>query len=185
MRLGKFEIRRVRKGNALHPDYKKLIEFAFDIDGMEYYAFKTLADMPSERYYKASEMITEVDMKITRESLGSYLTKIEELINEGNFGKVGAIVEEIKYRLSMLIETESLYRLASCVFFTLDEDITTYDLDYNDDKISKLKRKKISDFFLMEPVRRFIPLQGISQEDLILSLKLSEARKRYQEFLIK
>lgn len=184
MKIFNYELRKIHKGTALHPDYKKLIEFAFEIDGEEYYAFKTIADMPSERYYKSSEFMVELELRIKRETLLSYLTKMEELGNQGNFGKMLAIIEELKYRTEMLIETETLYRLASCVFFTLDEDITGYDIDYNDEKIAKFKKQKIDSFFLKEPVSRFIPLAGISAEDLALCLKLSEVRNRYANYLM-
>lgn len=184
MKIGSYEIRKIHKGTALHPDYKKMIEFAFDIDGEEFYTFKTLADMPSERYYKSSEMMSELEMRMRRETLLQYLDKMDELGNQGNFGKMLAIIEEMKYRTSMLIETETLYRLASCVFFTLEEDLTTYDYDYNDEKIVKFKRQKISDFFLKEPVKRYIPLANISAEDLAVCLKLTEVREKYKDHLL-
>ncbi len=184
MKLGLFEIRKPKKRTALHPDYKKLIEFAFEINGVEYWQFKNLADMPSERYYAVSERITEVEMRIDRVSLLEYMDKIDTLINQGNFGRVGAIVEEIKYRTKMLVETETLYRLASCVFFTLDEDLTTYDVDYNDEKVVIFKKEKINDFFLKEPVKKLIRLPDMSQQDLEICLKLSEARAKYKEYLL-
>jgi hypothetical protein len=184
MKLFNHEIRKPNKGTALHPDYKKAIEFAFEIQGIEYFQFKNLADMPSERYYAVSERITEVEMRIDRESLLAYLDKIEELINLGNFGRVGAIVEEMRFRTEMLVETETLYRLASCVFFTIDEDLTTYDLDFNDAKIAIFKKEKINDFFFKEPIKKFIRLPSISQQDLELCLKLTEARKKYQNYLL-
>lgn len=181
MRIGKIEI---RKTENLHPDYKKSIEFAFNADGEDYYAFTNVADMPEGRYYALTERLTEMDMRINREDLVEYMDKVEAHINTGNFSKVMAIIEEIKYRASMLIETETLYKVASCVFFTLKEDLTTYDIDYNDKKIAIFKREKIESFFLNEPVKRFIPLPSISAEDLVGCLKLSEVRKRYKEYLL-
>lgn len=174
----------VRKG--IHPDFKKAIEYVFTIEGEDYYAFRTIADAPKGRYLKSSEFMAELEMRITRDMLIAYCEKMEELINEGNFGKVAAIVEEIKYRAEVMIETETMYRLASSVFFTLDEDLTTYDYDYNNEKIVKFKKyKKINDFFLKEPVKRFIPLPGISDGDLENFLKLSQVRAKYREYLMK
>jgi hypothetical protein len=173
----------VRKG--IHPDYKKAIEFVFTIEGEDYYAFKTIADAPKGRYLKSSEFMAELEMRITRDMLLAYCERMEELINQGNFGKVAAIVEEIKYRAETMIETETMYRLASSVFFTMDEDLTTYDYDYNSEKITKFKKyKSINDFFLKEPVKRFIPLPGISEEDLAVFLKLSQVRAKYSEYLM-
>ena len=184
MKLGPLEIRKPNKGTALHPEYKKAIEFAFEIAGIEYFQFKNLADMPSERYYSVSEKITEVEMRIDRQSLMDYMNKIEELINQGSIGKIAAITEEIKFRTEMLCETETLYRLASSIFFTIDEDLTTYDLDFNDAKIAIFKKEKISDFFFKEPIKRFIKLPDISQQDLELCLKLTEAREKYRNYLL-
>lgn len=184
MRIGNFELRRIKKGKALHPDYKRLIDFAFDIEGEEFYCFKNLADMPQERYYKVSEFVTEADNKVTRLVLLDYLSEMNRMINEGNFGKVASLVDGLEYRASMLIETETMYRLASAIFFTLEEDLTTYDIDFNDQKVEVFKKNKIEDFFLKEPVSKFIPLPDISPKDLAACSKLTESVKRYDQYLL-
>ena len=173
----------VRKN--IHPDYKKSIEFVLTLEGEDYYTFTTIADTPAERYYQCSQFMAEMDLRMNREQLEAYLEKAGQMINEGNFGKVAAIVEEMRIRSRLLIETDTMYKLASCVFFTLEEDLTTYDYDYNDKKIAKFKRENVGSFFLKEPVKRFLPLPNISAEDLLLCLKLTEARNRMSEYLMK
>jgi hypothetical protein len=51
MRIGKYEIRKVRtNATCLHPEFKTVTEFAFEIDGKEFYQFKNVLDMPALRY---------------------------------------------------------------------------------------------------------------------------------------
>jgi hypothetical protein len=78
------------------------------------------------------------------------------------------------------MEIDSVYKLASCLFFNLvdNEDLTEYDVDYNLKKIEKFKREKIGNFFLNTPIKRYLPYTNLSDGDLQTFLKLSKANAR-------
>ena len=168
MRLFGYEIRRVRKAanTCLHPDIKALCEFAFEIDGVEYHQFKNLGDMPPLRYKKHEDFLREAEWRITGTELLACLKETEELIEKSK--ATDAIIElrAMQYQVSQFIQTDTFYRLFSCLFFTLDENIEVYDYDYNEEKIETFKREPIDTFFFLPPLKEWLPQVDISKKDL-------------------
>lgn len=183
MRIGPFEIHRIRKNSAFHPDHKTKTEFAFEIDGTEFFWFPNLLDMPTKRYQKISQFITETDLRLSRKDVIEYIEAITKALNEGNITRAVLFLGEMKYQNEMFIETDTFYRLYSCVFFTKDEDLTDYDFDYGDKKIELFKKRKIEDFFLSMPAKKFLPQVDISEDDLNLFLKVTDVRRKYRHRL--
>lgn len=183
MKIGPFEIRLIQKNTKFHPDYRLKTEFAFKLGDTEYFWFNSLLDMPTKRYQRVSQFITETDLRLTRKDITDYVEVIEKALNEGNVTRAVMMLGEMKYQNQMFIETDTFYRLYSCVFFTADEDLTDYDFEIGDKKIEEFKKHKIEDFFLTEPSRKFLPQVDISAEDLNLFLKLTETRKKFRHHL--
>lgn len=178
------EIKQRPKPNTrFHPDYKLKTEFAFRLGETDYFWFNSLLDMPTKRYQKCSQFITETDLRLSRDDIKDYIEVIEKAINENNITRAVMMLGEMKYQNQMFIETDTFYRLYSCVFFTEHEDLTDYDFEVGDKKIEEFKKHNIADFFLSEPAKRFLPQVSISEEDLNLFLKLSENRKKFRQHL--
>ena len=84
MRVFGYELRKVRTNlTCLHPEYKTLTEFAFEIDGKEFYQFKSLFDMPAPRYQRIQEFIREAEMRITAKDLLELVKLTNEALNGG------------------------------------------------------------------------------------------------------
>lgn len=183
MRIGPFKIYRVRKDTCLDRQYEKKIELAFELNGVEYFWFKDLADMPVQRYHKVSQFLAETDLRLTRADIQDYCQLISESLNKGNITRASTLIADMEYRNQMFIETETFYRLYSCVFFTKDEDLKEYDFGLGDEKIAIFKKEKIGSFFLQEPCRRFLPQVDISAEDLEAFLKIGNVRREFSALL--
>jgi hypothetical protein len=189
MRLFGYEIKRVHKGEnlngmpkkatCLHPFYKKTVEFAFEIDGKEYYQFKNLLDMPAPRYQRVNEFIREAEMRITGKELLELTGLMREAIDKGKLTDVVIFLNAIDNLTSQYLETETYYRLFTCVFFDLDEDIMDYDFDYNEDKISLFRDQPATSFFFIQPMRKYLPPIDISEKDLDIFLKQSVVNRKY------
>lgn len=180
MRLFGYEIRKVKNNlTCLHPAVKSLTEFAFDIDGKEYWTFKNLLDMPAPRYQRIQEFLREADMRITSKDLTDMLELIEHAVNKGRLTDVVVFVNTIKNLTSQYIETDTFYRLFTCLFFDLDEDITDYDFDYNEEKMKLFKAQPMTSFFFAQPMKKYLPQTDISKQDLEVYLKLTEAHKKH------
>jgi hypothetical protein len=180
MRLFGYEIRKVKKNlNCLHPLIKASTEFAFEIDGKEYHTFKNLLDMPAPRYQRISEFIREAEMRITSTELIDFIEMIEGALNKGKVTDAIIFLNAIKNLTSQYIETDTFYRLFTCLFFDLEEDIIDYDFDYNEEKLKLFKAQPATSFFFQEPMKRYLPQIDISEEDLAIFLKQTSIHKEY------
>ena len=179
MRVLGFQITRPRPRTALHPDYKSAVQFAFTAKGKDFYTFNNMLDMPVRRYQRMSEFIREAELRMTRDEMFEYVDIMEKAINKGNFTAVVTMIDTIKYSLNLIIETDTFYRLFSCAFFTLDEDLTDYDDDWGSEKVAIFKSEKPDDFFFTKPIKEYLPPLNISKADLRLFLKQTEVKARY------
>jgi len=157
---------RPKNNTAIHKEYKRLIERVAVVDGRDLYAFVELGDMPHNRYNKCTRFRSEFNMRLDRDFLDFYIENQEKAIDSGKMRNVTNALSELKMRKDMLYSAAASYRLASCVYFWEDEDLTDYDFEVGDDKIERFKKIKFEDFFLSEPMNKFLPQMNISVEDL-------------------
>lgn len=175
-----FELRKRKTNlNCLHPQVKVYTEFAFDIDGKEFWTFKNMLDMPAPRYQRCMEFIREAEMRITSADLTEFTGLIKDALDKGKITDAIIFLNGIENLTSQYIETDTFYRLFTCVFFDLDEDITDYDFDYNEDKIKLFKAQPQTSFFFTKPMKAYLPQIDISEEDLAIFLKQTNSNKEY------
>lgn len=169
-----------------HPEFKRPINETVKIDGVQYYEFVEPTDMPPVRYSRMMDFIDEMNLKITYKSLSDLLTKQKEAFDTGQYTDVAIINGELLRRTEYAINFDSAYKLASCVFFNLkdNEDLTDYDVDYNEKKIEIFKREKIEGFFLKTPMKRYLPLGDLSDGDLQTYLKIKAVNERMQRLIL-
>jgi len=177
MKFFGFEITRPRPHTALHPDFKTLTEFAFKIKGVSYYGFKNAQDMPPRRFETMNQFIKEVDMRIDAKDILEDLELIKKAADKGLLSSIIGIVNGLEYRVDQYIETDTFYRLFSCAYFTLEEDLSDYDYDVNDEKIKLFKSEPPGDFFFMTPIRKYLPQTDISSKDFLNFSKLTKRNK--------
>ena len=188
MRLFGYEIRRVNKNTVngvpkvaacLHPIHKTVTEFAFEVDGKEFYTFKNLLDMPQRRYQRCMEFIREAEMRITSTELLELIGLIKDALNKGKITDSIIFLGAIENLTSQYLETDTYYRLFSCVFFDMEENLLDYDYDYNEYKIELFKKQPSTGFFFNQPMKKYLPQTDISVKDLEVYLKLTSANKEY------
>lgn len=174
---------------AIHPEYKRLIEYVDTLEGRKIYKFKDLADMPHQRYNYCTRFSTEVNLRLdadTSREIDEELMTFLLLEKPGIKDRKKAITL-LQTRMQMsdaLISGEASYRLASCVYFWKDEDLTDYDYAIGDEKIEIFKRTNFDNFFLTEPMRNFLPQMNISAQDLkVFSSQEKELKKLLSKVL--
>ena len=157
MRLFGYEIRKIKTNlTCLHPQVKTLTEFAFEIDGKEFYTFKSLFDMPAPRYQRIQEFIREAEMRITSKDLLDFIELIKGAINNGKITDAVIFLGAMENLSSQYLETDTFYRLFTCLFFDLEEDITDYDFDYNDEKLELFKSQPKTAFFFQSAYEKVL-----------------------------
>ena len=160
---------------GIHPDYKKLIRPIMEIDGRTLYEFEDIGDMPHMRYTQFDKFNTEISMRVDAEILKDSLDAATKALDKGKISEAVGILTTLKYQTDLLISLEGYYRLVSCAYFWIDEDLTEYDYAINDEKIALFKKHKLDDFFFKEPVKKFLPLMNISLQGL--EIYLSQERQ--------
>lgn len=174
-----FTLSRPKKETALHPEYKKSIQYAFTIDGEDYYEFINLGDMPQERYKKFNDLATQCDWRMSIDDLKDLLDLQKKAVNKGKLTDIMETVNAFEYCLSIYLETDLFMILFSCLFFTKDEDLTDYDHDLGVIKTAKFTKQGIPSFFLSEPVKKYLPLTDISEQDIAVFSKQTNVKKEY------
>lgn len=152
--------------SAIHPEYKKLTNKVFSIDGSDFYEFNNLLDMPHKRYNLCTRFATEFNMRISADELVELIEASMKQLDKGNVTRSIIIQNTILERTQMLISIECSWRLASCVYFFKDESLDDYDFDIGDMKIKMFKKVGLESFFLKEPYNKFLPQIDLSSIDL-------------------
>src|SRR5690606_17433288 len=109
---------------------------AFEINGVQYFQFADLSDMPPPRYFVMTGSFIEHGMRCDRDFLDIHVGAIEDALSalpkkqtgdmvkilEHRLALVRAQTEILKSKLDYAVEPLLLYRLASCLYLTKDED---------------------------------------------------------------
>lgn len=162
-------------------DLKVIPQPAFKLGGVQYYCLPSFLDHTPIRAEWAAVYSEEVNMKCTKEFLLQHTRAIEEALNSNPI-KVAQLAnwnKQLKDRLEYISDPETIYNLASVIFFDESEDPTTYDQDYNKKvKIPLWKKHKMRDFFLLTPWNKLIPGMDFSKVDLDSFIVANEATRK-------
>lgn len=170
---------------AIHPEYKRLVEFAFEIDGVKYYEFKNLGDMPTMRFKKFQDFSTQCDWRMSIDDIQELIVLQEKAINKQKITDIVKINDAFKYCMTIYLETDLFMQLFSCLFFTMDENLEDYDYDIGAKKIEAFSKHGVPDFFLKEPIKRYLPLTTISKQDFEVFSKQTDVKRDFLQSIKK
>lgn len=176
-----------KEGQILFHPNKKIeapIIYAFECDGKHYFRFSNDYEIPKGRFQFVQKFYHETTLKITAEDLKKFCQAIKENCNNGKLGDAYKLADELEYRDTWLFEPESLLRFASAIYFTLDEDVTNYDFEYNERKIAAFKKKRMLQFFLMKLMNGQSLLSNLSDSDLQIYLQTLNEKVKQQQALM-
>lgn len=139
------------------------VQIAFTHEGVDYFMFVNEQNMPSERAFAAMDVYEELNQRITREYLEEFFKGLIACVNKGDLVKLSNLVTFAQQRLQHITNVEILYKLASVLYFTKEENCYNYDREYNEKKINNWKKSgDIAGFFLKTPMSSFLPsLDGL------------------------
>ena len=185
--LIKLGIRKDPKDIKFHPKHEAAINYAFSVGKDHYYEFKSALDIPIKRLRLMKQFYSEMEMNIDKNTLVQFCEKIMGHLDKQQSAQAAILVDELKYRSTFAFEFSTLYRLASCTYFTLEENVKDYDFEYNDDKIENFKKKEATlKYFLATLLQNSNSLVGLSDYDFQaysknLAKKLAKQRKLISE----
>ena len=166
---------------------KYRIEYAFTCGGTKYYRFADITNLPYERGLMAMHTYNEVQMRCDRNFLVRYADTIDKLLHEQKIDifKIQKLNEVLKQRLTLVAETDLMYKLASIVYFDKSENPAVYEPAYAEKKIAKWRKDKgVHDFFTQKPLLELMPFSQSANTDLdTYSEMLQEVKKIHLECL--
>jgi len=171
-----------RKGevfNIYHPDLHGTTEVAFKAGGVTYYRFKDQYQIPAGRYKWVHAYLQESELHMTLDVLKDYVRAMKDTINGSK--KTGINLEmlfryllNMETRLELAFEPERIKRLATVVYFTDDEILSTYDPKLAQKKIDFWDNNNTLDFFLTRPIGELLRLNTSSLSHLETYLKQAQ-----------
>lgn len=167
-----------KKAFGYIPEDKNIVK-ACIIGGVQYYTFDNVFELPHERGLAALQIYEEFNMRMTKEQLLIQLQAAKELLNSNKALDAHNIINNLIERSEWVLETETLYKLASVMLFTKNEDPYRYNSKVNGEKIKTWIKSGDYSFFLSTPLSNYIPSQIQSVEDIKTCLvgSLSKVRK--------
>jgi len=142
---------------------------AFKIDGIQYYEFQDIYDIPCGRAFAIRDILEELSMRTTRPFLQAHVTAVQNILSNPktiNIPELAKLNQQLQERLDLIIDTEIVYKLASIYYFDDSEKPYEHSFKYGIEKINKWKRKDDMDFFMLEPIKKLANLTVLLPEDL-------------------
>jgi len=171
---------RINPKKEFHPKTGAKIKHVFTLGGKDYYQLENDVQISEVRFAFLRQYYSEMEMRMTKESMIEFCEAIKKACNPPKgqsieIGRIDRLADEMKDRAEWLVEPDSLFRFASVIYFTLDEDITGYDEKYNERKIKLFKKKDLMPILLERLKNEQLGLLSMSVEDLQSYLEKAKA----------
>lgn len=166
--------------NLYHPDYHSRTEFAFESNGIKYYCFKADTDVRYGRYIVLQAYLQEYYLRTSLEQLKAGLAKVKGYLNPtigkdgGGTLQLGKALEQLEImeqRANIAFEPDTVFRLASVLYFDDQEILSAYDRQHNEKKIQAWKDSEAVDFFFHKLFQELTLLRPTSKTDLVNYLR--------------
>lgn len=169
--------------NLHHPKLKGMTEFAFEASGVRYFCFTADSEVRYGRYVVLQAFLQEYHLRVDLDTLKGNIKKLKGWLNppvtkEGGvlqLGKALELLEIMEQRANIAFEPETVYRLASVLYFDESEILSAYDKAYNEQKIARWKKAETVDFFFHKLFVESTRLKVTSRDDLVNYLRLVPA----------
>lgn len=155
-----------------HPDIEGQTEIAFEVNLTKFYRFKEEYKHPVGRYKYVYKFLREHELAMSRETLAEYIKQLKTCLSGGtkgqniNLGEAWRLLHNMDTRVALPFNPEHVKRLASAVYFTDTEDLSTYDAEEGARKIKLWEDSKCHDFFLTRPIGELLHLSNSSIDSL-------------------
>ncbi len=174
--------------NLYHPELIDKVEESFKVQGVQYYTFKKDTQVRYGRYLILQAFLQEVNFRMSTDTLKTYITKITEQLNGSkgqiNLGNALELLGHMKNLTELAFEPDTVYRLASCLFFDDQEDLRSWDKKHNETKITAWRANGTVDFFYNKLFQELTSLSDISETVIRDYLDKVELLKKNYDFAI-
>lgn len=158
-------------------DSKHIINPVFEVNGTTYYEMDDIFNIPCLRGLAAIKYYEEIRMKTSLEFLKMHTEAIKTALrsNPIDVFKIDQLNNQLSDRLNFIVDTDTVYKLASVVYFDENENPEDYEMAYNLKKIAKWKEaESVNAFFLRQPIQKLIPFLNLQDFDILSYSKVVE-----------
>lgn len=167
-------------------DEKYKVVPAFSIGGVDYWMFDSSLEVPTNRFFAAMGVYTEMEMNADKAYLTAHCKAMEKLLSDPKKISLTYIMQlnvNLKERLELMPMPEYIYKLASVIFFDKTESLYSYDYEYNEKKIETWKAAGGTlDFFSRTPLKELVPSLSMPEKDtqtyLTVTKMVAETHRR-------
>lgn len=156
--------------NMNHPEIKDTVEYAFSCGGKDYFRFKDEREIPAGRYVHVDAFLKEHEIRMSIPTLQAYIQAMKEALTvkggEIDIQKAIIVLWKMETRTNLAFSVDTIKRLASVIFFDETENLSLYDSDYGQKKITLWELHKNIAFFLQTPIKELLGLQNITETSL-------------------
>ena len=135
--------------------------------------------MKCQRALTVNDFYNELTMRATRDFLLLHCEAVDKILTNNtkiDLGSLFKLNQQLQERLEMIYETDIIYKIASVVFFTKDENPLDYDDLLGREKIALFKEQDKEDkemgFFFGTLFKILIGSTGMSDKDLQIYMEV-------------
>lgn len=157
--------------------------FAFESGDIKYYQFQDIFQLCHSRAFRAMEVYEEAQMRTTKEMLLLHVEATDKILTSDKIDifAMKKLNDQLKERLEFIISSDTIWKLASVVFFDEKENPYDYDYRYGIEKIKLWKKEKdVANFFLNTPINKLLPYLDMSENDLRTYISVGQALTKQQ-----
>lgn len=130
------------------------------IDGVQYWEFIQIADMPEARRAHYAYLRDEMSTGIDRAMLSKYIEELKKANAASDVNRIGSLLFMLEDTITNVTTVEGLYNMASLAWFDPSEDLRGYDHDYAQRKIRKFKDFADKGFFFARLLQDTLKISG-------------------------
>lgn len=147
---------------------QKGLEFLFECGGQNFYHYPDELMMPAMRALSATDMYEELSCRIEKSYLKVYFQSVIDLVNKGKIMELATITKLAMDRLDHITHIDMVYKLASILYVSEDEDPNRFSLSYSEKKIKLWKEfgGDTESFFLSKPIGELVPFSALSKSSI-------------------
>lgn len=155
------------------PVLKDPTDQVFQINGKNYYKFKDISKVKNQRALTTNDFYGELAMRATRDFLIKHTEAVNKILTSTTIDiyKLRTLNLQLQERLEMIYESDIIYKIASVVYFTKDEDPDFYDDIVGQEKVALFKAQDAKDkkmgFFFGTLFTNLIGSVDLSEKDLL------------------
>lgn len=117
------------------------------------------------------EYLLRTDLDTLKSNIKSLKKFLNPTVKDGKgqleLGRALELLEIMDQQSEIAFEPETVYRLASCIYFDDNEIISSYDKEHNETKIARWKEANTVDFFFDKLFQELTNLRVTSKDDLL------------------